>query len=146
MARIQISNDTSGRTIVSFPYAPLLVAKVKTIDGRRWHPVEKNWSFSNKDGILEKILKVFEGKEAPIGPTLKTDTPKVKETPSPLAGEGRVRVGVQKLELGLPEALYSCKQQRLDEDKKPFRSDFTEGRMWKPIGMDKRHSHLSLKF
>jgi hypothetical protein len=35
MARIQISNDPSGRIIVSFPYAPLLVSKVKTIEGRR---------------------------------------------------------------------------------------------------------------
>ena len=31
MARIQISNDPSGRKIVSFPYDPLLVTKVKTI-------------------------------------------------------------------------------------------------------------------
>jgi len=45
MATIQISNDPSGRIILSFPYDPLLVSKVKTIDGRRWHPVEKHWSF-----------------------------------------------------------------------------------------------------
>jgi integrase len=45
MARIQVSNDPSGRIIVSFPYDPLLVAKVKTIDGIRWHPAENNWSF-----------------------------------------------------------------------------------------------------
>src|SRR4030042_3961579 len=44
MARIQISNDPSGRIIFSFPYDPLLVAKIKTIEGRRWHPVEKHWS------------------------------------------------------------------------------------------------------
>jgi hypothetical protein len=42
MARIQISNDPSGRITVSFPYDPLLVEKVKSIDGRRWHPVEKH--------------------------------------------------------------------------------------------------------
>ena len=89
MGRVHIANDLSGRIIVSFPYDLLLVEKAKSIDGRRWHPVEKHWSFPNKDGILEKILKVFEGKEAQIGPTLKTDTPKVKETPSPLAGEGQ---------------------------------------------------------
>lgn len=41
MARIHISNDPSGRIIVSFPYDPLLVAKVNTIDGRRWHPALK---------------------------------------------------------------------------------------------------------
>ena len=47
MARIQISNDPSGRIIVSFPYDPLLVEKAKSIDGRRWHPAEKHWSFPN---------------------------------------------------------------------------------------------------
>jgi hypothetical protein len=45
MARIQISNDPSGRIIVSFPYEPLLVSKVKTIDGRRWPLAEKHWTF-----------------------------------------------------------------------------------------------------
>jgi hypothetical protein len=47
MARIHISNDPSGHIIVSFPYDPLLVSKVKTIDGHRWHPAEKHWSFPN---------------------------------------------------------------------------------------------------
>jgi hypothetical protein len=35
MARNHISNDPSGRIIVSFPYDSLLVAKVKTIEGSR---------------------------------------------------------------------------------------------------------------
>jgi len=39
MARIQISNDPSGRIIVSFPYDPLLVEKAKSIDGR----IKKVW-------------------------------------------------------------------------------------------------------
>jgi hypothetical protein len=45
MARIQISNDPSGRIIVPFPYDPLLVTKIKTIDSRRWPHIEKYWSF-----------------------------------------------------------------------------------------------------
>ena len=89
MPRIQISNDPSGRIIVSFPYDPLLVSKVKTIDGRRWHPAEKHWSFSNADGLLEKILKVFGDEDVQIDPALKTTTSKVKDTPSPLVGEGQ---------------------------------------------------------
>ncbi len=32
---------------VSFPYGLVLVSKVKTIEGRRWHPEEKHWSFPN---------------------------------------------------------------------------------------------------
>jgi hypothetical protein len=57
MASIYISNGPSGHIIVSFPYDPLLVARVKTIDGRRWHLAEKYWSLPNAVGTLEKILK-----------------------------------------------------------------------------------------
>ena len=45
MARIIAAKDPSGRIIVSFPYDPLLVTEIKTIEGRRWHPAEKHWSF-----------------------------------------------------------------------------------------------------
>ena len=75
MARTQISSDPSGRIIVSFPYAPLLVEKIKSIDGRRWHPVEKHWSFPNTDGTLERILEVFHGREIHIDPPLQDTVP-----------------------------------------------------------------------
>jgi hypothetical protein len=56
MARIQVSKDLSGRIIVSFPYDPLLVAKVKTIDGRRWHPAEKHWGFQSCIHVSTKSI------------------------------------------------------------------------------------------
>jgi hypothetical protein len=109
MGKANIGKDASGEILVSFPHDPLLVQKVKTIDGRRWHPAEKHWSFPQLDGMLEKILKVFGDKEVQINPSLKTAASKVnpapmpaplrrarpgircgvKETPSPLVGEGR---------------------------------------------------------
>jgi len=112
MKEVKISKDSSGRITVSFLYDPNLVAKIKTIEGRRWHPAEKHWSFPNTDNILEKILKVFGDKEIQINPALKTTTSKVnpapmpaplrrarpgircgvKDTPSPLAGEGQTSV------------------------------------------------------
>jgi hypothetical protein len=90
MARIQVSKDSSGRIIVSFPYDPLLVEKVKSVDGRRWHPVEKHWSFPHLCGMLEKILKVFGDEEIHLDPPLKTATSKIKDTPSPLGPKGTV--------------------------------------------------------
>ena len=75
MARIQISKDPSGRIIVSFPYDPLLVEKVKTIDGRRWHPVEKHWSFPKLDGMVEKILKVFRDEDVQIDSAMQAQHP-----------------------------------------------------------------------
>ncbi len=93
MVRIRISNDSSGRIIVSFPYDPLLVVKVKTINGRRWHPVEKYWSFSKLNGTLEKILKVFGNEDVQIDPSLKTAASKTKDTPSPLGFESQRLAG-----------------------------------------------------
>jgi len=109
MVKVSISKDLYGRTVVSFPYDPLLVSKVKTIDGRRWHPNGKYWSFPGSDETLEKILKVFEHEEIHLDSILKTIASKVnpapmpaplrrarpgikcgvKDTPSPLEGEGQ---------------------------------------------------------
>jgi len=57
MARVQISNNPSFRIIISFPYNPLLFAKIKAIEGRKWIPAEKHGSFPNTDRILAKILE-----------------------------------------------------------------------------------------
>jgi len=68
-----VNKDSLGQITVFFPYDSLLVQKVKTIDGRKWHPKEKYWSFPNSDGTLEKILKVFEGEEIQIDPALQAE-------------------------------------------------------------------------
>jgi hypothetical protein len=88
MARIHISNDPSGRIIVSFPYDPLLVSKVKTIESRRWHPAEKQRSFPDSNGILEKILKVFGSEKIYLAPDLQANFPKIR---SPEYVEGSKR-------------------------------------------------------
>jgi hypothetical protein len=54
---VNITKNDSGIIVVTFPYNPLLVEKVKTVPGRKWHPEGKHWSFPDSDGILEKILK-----------------------------------------------------------------------------------------
>ena len=89
MAEVNISKDLYGRIAVSFLYDPSIIAKIKTIEGRRWHPVEKHWIFPNRNGVLEKILKVFEDEVVHLDPTLKTTASKARKAPSPLAGEGR---------------------------------------------------------
>ena len=77
ISKVKASKDNSGRLTVAFPYNPLLIEEVKTIEGYNWHPDaegsacrrnstrrlyirhKKHWSFPNVDGILDKILKVF---------------------------------------------------------------------------------------
>lgn len=72
--------------MVSFPYAPELVEKVKTIEGRRWNKDKKYWSFPNTDGTLEKILEVFKDEEIHITPALQTKlpTPVIARHPEPV--------------------------------------------------------------
>jgi integron integrase len=75
MAMVNISQDASGSIIVAFPYDPSRVAKVKTIEGHRWYPEKKHWSFPDSDGTLEKILKVFDGEEICVDPVLQVNPP-----------------------------------------------------------------------
>jgi len=44
----------------------------KSIKGHEWHPEGKFWLFSNTNGTLKKILKVFEGEEIHLDPALQT--------------------------------------------------------------------------
>lgn len=67
---IKIGKDVSGRITVSLPYNPLYIAKIKTIEGYRWHPEERYWSLPSNVGIVEKIVSIFEGEKLGIGPSL----------------------------------------------------------------------------
>jgi site-specific recombinase XerD len=87
---VTIDKEASGTLKITFPYRPALAAKVRTLKGRKWHPEEKYWSVPYSEGIVEKILKVFEGIEVHLDPALKTDTSKVKDIPSPLEPKGTV--------------------------------------------------------
>lgn len=60
MAEVNIGREVGGRIRVTFTYSPSRIAKVKTIEGYRWHPVEKYWSFPNTNEILQKIIQVFD--------------------------------------------------------------------------------------
>ena len=42
MVSITINKNDSDRIVVTSPYDPLQVQKVKTIEGYRWHPNEKH--------------------------------------------------------------------------------------------------------
>jgi len=40
-SEIRVQNADSREIRVTFPYNPSFIEKIKTIDGRRWHPEEK---------------------------------------------------------------------------------------------------------
>jgi len=58
MASVRISKDTQQeKIVVTFSYDPKLVTKVKSIEGHKWHPDKKHWSFPNTNGTFENILE-----------------------------------------------------------------------------------------
>ena len=56
--------------MVTFSYDPKFVAKVKSIEGRRWHPDKKYWSFPYSEDILKNILSVFKNENIYLDSTL----------------------------------------------------------------------------
>jgi len=93
---VTVGRDVSGIITVSFQYNPLHVQKVKNIEGYKWHPDKKYWSFPDSEGILEKILKGFEGEEIHLDPALKGTVPDSRtitpHSPLKLRGEWGVRL------------------------------------------------------
>jgi len=68
--KIKVLKDREDNLMVSFPYNPQFVQKIKTIKGHRWHPGDKYWPFPGTNETLERILKVFEAEEIYIDPAL----------------------------------------------------------------------------
>ena len=73
ISKVKVSKDNSGRITVAFPYNPLLVEKVKTIEDYKWHPDKKHWSFPDSEGVLHKILKVFGQEQVDLDPALQSN-------------------------------------------------------------------------
>lgn len=69
--RVRVAYDASGIIKITFPFSSVLIEKVKTIEGRKWHPEGKCWSVPDSGGIIEKIQKAFEGEEVVIERKLK---------------------------------------------------------------------------
>ncbi len=73
---INIGKDGSGRITVRFQYDPSLVQKAKAIEGYKWHPVGKYWSYPADKGTLTQIRTAFEGEEIFVAPVLRIEFPR----------------------------------------------------------------------
>jgi integron integrase len=67
---VVISSDASGRIRVTFPYNREVVARLRTVKTRKWHPDGKYWSFENSKLVLAEVLSVLAGDELDIDPSL----------------------------------------------------------------------------
>ena len=73
-AEIKIKNGLDSRITVEFPYNPVYISKVKSINGYRWHPEERCWSFPYRKDILERIVSEFNEEIVRIAPVLQEET------------------------------------------------------------------------
>lgn len=64
---IEVRKDRE-RIKISFPYNLDHIAKIKTLEGYRWHPEEKCWSVPYTE--FEHVLSVFNGEKLKIGPSV----------------------------------------------------------------------------
>ncbi|MBI4530103.1 MAG: hypothetical protein HY709_01155 [Candidatus Latescibacteria bacterium] len=72
MAVVRIGKKEPGRISVVVPYDPKLVAKIKEVEGRRWHPEEKVWTVSDGPGMMERLLALFAGEKMEVDPALRS--------------------------------------------------------------------------
>jgi site-specific recombinase XerD len=73
VGKIRIHPGDNGQLIVTFPYSPERVEKIKTIPGKWWHPEEKHWTVPFADGMVEQLVSLFEGERVEIDPALHRD-------------------------------------------------------------------------
>ena len=55
---------------VSFPYNRDYIARIKTIEGHKWHPEGSYWSVPYSDNVTEEIMSIFGDEGVEIDPSL----------------------------------------------------------------------------
>jgi hypothetical protein len=83
---VSIERDGPGQIRVTFPCDPTLVAKVRTIRSRRWHPDGKYRTFPDSAETLEETRRAFAGNVINVDPVLQPSETAPIDQPSTDAG------------------------------------------------------------
>ncbi|MDY6863224.1 MAG: site-specific tyrosine recombinase/integron integrase [Thermodesulfobacteriota bacterium] len=78
MAEVRIPKEEPSKLRVTFPYNPAYVEKIKEFKGSWWHPKEKYWTVPCSEGIIKKLLSIFDGKEIELDHALQIGKEKQK--------------------------------------------------------------------
>jgi site-specific recombinase XerD len=73
VARIVVEKGQPDEIIIRFPYEPALIAKIKTIEGRRWNRLYKYWTVPRTSGILDVLTKLFAPEPLVVDSALQLD-------------------------------------------------------------------------
>ena len=71
-APIRVEPGEAGRLIVRLPYTSERVAKIKAVDGRRWHGTEKYWTVPRAPEMPDRLRTLFAGDVVEVAPELRT--------------------------------------------------------------------------
>jgi site-specific recombinase XerD len=102
IAELKLQAGEAGRLMVYFPYRPDLVARSKTLPGRRWHPEKKCWSLPHTAESLARLQALFSSP----GPTLRITPPLPARSSTPLHSPGE-RAFLESIEAELTLGGYS---------------------------------------
>lgn len=60
MATVLLEKDDKSKISIRFDYRPELVAKIKEIKGRSWHPEKKYWTVPDNESTLDLLCAIFQ--------------------------------------------------------------------------------------
>jgi integrase len=81
-APIRVEPGVAGRLIVRLPYTPERVAKIKTVDGRRWHGPEKYWSIPHEEDSIARLKSLFTNESIEFDATFSATASSNAENPA----------------------------------------------------------------
>jgi integrase/recombinase XerD len=55
------------RISISFPYNSNGIAKIKPVEGCRWHPEKRCGSVPYSEGVVKRIVSLFDGVKVEVG-------------------------------------------------------------------------------
>jgi site-specific recombinase XerD len=69
--QVRIGLDGENQISVRVPYHEQYISEMKSIQGHRWNPAEKYWSFPYSRENYERLADIFQGEELLVDPLFK---------------------------------------------------------------------------
>jgi site-specific recombinase XerD len=91
---LQLQAGEAGRLMVSFPYHPATIARIKAVPGRCWHPDRKCWSVPHTPESLACLQQLFVPPQ-PVPPSSTSADKPPAQKPHPRPGQAEFLEAVE---------------------------------------------------